>query len=172
MKSLTAAILATLAGTAMVALGIAGAAGSFDSKDDGGSGSSSASSSAAPDDCSRLDPRLSTFNAYQSFLADGSNVRILVSCDAGDINVSAIGSGLRPEAPRTLALWAWRTRRDAVVVGTYPQAADDDGTVVFGGTMPSDSEHYTKLVVTIQDEGDTDPQRPGRIVSQNDIDTQ
>jgi hypothetical protein len=167
MKVVLLLVLVTLVGAAMLIVGIAGAAGAFEGDED----SSSSGSSAIDErkDCSRLDPRLALFNSWETSVGDSGSLRIVVSCTEGEIEASVFGSGLVTEDARELALWAWRTRKDAQLIATYSQDAGDDGVVFFEGTLPPDLERYRKLVVTTEDAGD-DPDEPGEILSQSLID--
>lgn len=165
MKVVLLLVLVTLLGAAMLAVGIAGVAGAFEKDED------SSSERFAIDerkDCSKLDPRLELFNSWQTSVGDSGSVRIVVSCTDGEIEASVFGSGLATDNGRVLALWAWRTRRDAQLVQSYSQAAGDDGVVFFEGTLPSDLPRYRKLVITTEDAGDA-PDDPGQILTQSVI---
>jgi hypothetical protein len=166
MKVVLLLVLVTLLGAAMLIVGIAGAAGAFEGDED--SSSSARFEIDERKDCSRLDPRLTLFNSWETSVGDSGSLRIVVSCTDGEIEASVFGSGLMTEDGRVLALWAWRTRKDAQLVESYSQDAGDDGVVFFEGTLPSDLPRYRKLVITSENPGD-DPDEPGEILTQSVI---
>ena len=165
MKSVIVALLATLLGAAMLGIGIAGVAGAFDGDDDD-SGSSSSSSVTNFDDCPASDPRFSAFTTYR-VTGPAGTATVVVSCRPAGVEVSVLGSGLTTGDSRTVSLWLYNNRKDALLIGSDQQLTGDE-TVAITGRLPAGSEAYKKLVVT---EGPPstdyeDPEKPGRVILQ------
>lgn len=162
MKSLVIALLATLLGVAMLGVGIAGVAGAFDGDDDSGSSASVADF----DDCPTSDPRFGTFTTYR-VTGPAGTATVVITCRQGGVEVSMLGSGLEAGDSRTVSLWLYNNRKDAVLIGSDQQLTGAP-TVAITGDLPAGSEAYKKLVVT---EGppsthNLDPEKPGRVLLQ------
>jgi hypothetical protein len=168
MKSLSLSLLATLVGLAMLVIGIAGVAGAFEEDEDSGSSSSSTTSVDVSDfgSCETSDRRFDEFTTIE-LTGSGGSANVIVTCQAGSVEVSIIGTGISTDESRTVALWLYNSRSDAELVTSTQQEAGDD-TVVLSGALPSGSEDYEKLVVTEgpPSEDFADPETVGRVIMQ------
>jgi|SRR5215204_6083118 len=162
MKVVLLLVLTTLVGAAITGVGIAGAAGAFD--DDESDSSSSSSSLTDFDECAITDPRFGNFTTYRVTGEAGTGT-VVISCQKGVVEVSMLGSGITTEGSRTVALWLYNNRRDAVLIGANQQQAGDETTAITG-PLPSGSQSYKKIVVT---EGRPsteyeEPEKPGKVI--------
>jgi hypothetical protein len=166
MKSLFGSLLATLVGLAMLVVGIAGVAGAFETDEDSGSSPSSTADVSDFDSCETSDSRFDEFNSIE-VTGSGGTATVIVSCQAGSVEVSLIGSGLNTDESRTLGLWLYNDRKDAELIASTQQEAGDDHAVI-SGELPSGSEDYAKLVVAESPPSPDfqDPSEVGRVVMQ------
>lgn len=165
MKSLAGAIAATLIGLAMLVGGIVGVAGGFDSDSDSDSDDTTVDVSNF-DSCATSDSRFDEFDSID-MRGSGAGASVLVSCQAGTVEISMIASSLDARSDRTVSLWLYNSRDDAAFISSTQQAAGEP-TVLLSGSLPEDSEAFKKLVVT---EGPPsrdfeDPTEPGKVLMQ------
>jgi hypothetical protein len=165
MKGLFWSLFATLAGVAMLAVGIAGVAGAFEGEDSPSDSSSDSGADVANfDDCPSDDSRFSSFNTYTVRGADNS-ATVIISCQASRVEVSMIASDLPTAKPRTVALWLYNNRKDAVLIASSQQEPGDESVVV-SGELPPGSQNYKKLAITAEKPSADfeDPERPTKII--------
>jgi hypothetical protein len=163
MKSLAGAIAATLIGLAMLVGGIVGVAGGFDSDSDSDETATDVSNFTT---CRTTDERFDEFDSIE-MSGRGGDANVLVSCQAGEVEISMIATSLPAEEDRTVSLWLYNGRDDHAFIASTQQAAGEP-TVLLSSNLPEDSSHFKKIVVT---EGPAspdfaDPAEPGRVIVQ------
>jgi hypothetical protein len=137
----------------MLVIGIAGVAGAFEGPDDSrDSGSSSATDFSL---CDTSDERFSEFTTIE-VTGEGGTATVAITCEAGTRTATMLGSGVTTDEARTVALWLYRSRKDALLIGSAQQEAGDD-TVALRGDLPAITSDYPKLVVSAGPPGEDSP---------------
>jgi hypothetical protein len=143
MKGLLLALLATIAGVALLGIGIAGAAGAFDSGSPKPGPEADVTNFTA---CKGSDPRFKEFASFY-LTGEGGSATVLVTCQGDTLEATLVGAGLGAQTQRRVAFWLYRNRKVFQLLNSVPQEAGDPSTFVSGPLLKG-SEAYRKWLVT------------------------